>query len=255
VSYGPFTVSTGSNIGGNGDGETVISRTSGYDRRYKEDTGQKARMKARRAALTVAMRLDSDRRPDGETASGDRIKIAVPENGIYYLDAGDISSLLGISLDRVSRMINQGQFSLSSQGRQAAYIPAADNAGLYFYGTGIESIYTKENIYWLEQGKGTIMTVLRGREPVSSAQQSFTDTLHFEQNLTPWETLFDDPDADYWFWAQLYASSFWTDPPMDLTFEAPALSESENTATIQLHLFGGSDAGVANDHHVKVSMV
>jgi uncharacterized repeat protein (TIGR01451 family) len=247
LSYGPFTVSIGSNDGG----ETVISRPSGYDRKYKEDTEhQKARMKTRNAALTAV-------RSGTETASGDRIKISVPENGVYYLDAGDISSLLGLSVANVSSMISRGQLSLSSQGKQAAYMPAANNAGIYFYGAGIDSIYTKENIYWLEKGKGIIMTVLPGRRPrPSSDEESFTETQHFEQNLSPWETLFNDPEADYWFWWQLFAepSTVYTDPPKDFDFEAPGLSKSQNTAKIKLKLFGGSDAGVANDHHVVVSL-
>jgi hypothetical protein len=247
LSYGPFIVS----IGSNGGGETVISRSSGYDRKYKEDTEhQKALMKTRNAALTAV-------KSGTATASGDRIKISISENGVYYLDARDISSLLGLSVANVSSMINRGQLSLSSLGKQAAYIPTSNNAGIYFYGAGIDSIYTKGNIYWLEKGKGIIMTVLHGRGPrPSSDEESFTETLHFEQNLNPWETLFNDPEADYWFWWQLFAepSNVYTDPPKDFDFEAPGLSESQNTAKIKLKLFGGSDAGVANDHHVKVSL-
>lgn len=243
--YGPFTVSVGSSSGD----ETVMSGSSHYDRRDKGDAEhQEARMKTRSAALT-ATRLAM------KAASGDRIKIFISESGIYYVDARDISSLLGLSRANVTTMISRGQLSLSSQGKQASYLPAANNAGLYFYGADIDSIYAKENVYWLEKGKGTIMKVLHGAGPKPSPEkQSFTETLHLEQNLSPWEQLFNDPAADYWFWAQLFASSFYTDPPMDFTFEAPGLSESQNTATIQLHLFGGSDAGVPNDHHVKVSL-
>jgi uncharacterized repeat protein (TIGR01451 family) len=251
LSYGPFTVSIGSNIGGSGGVETVIPGPSGYDRKYKGDTEhQKAQMKTRSAALNAAG-AGTITKP----ASSNRIKISVPENGIYYLDAGDISSFLGLSVANVSSMISRGQFSLSSQGKQAAYMPAANNAGIYFYGTGIDSIYTKENIYWLEKGNGTFMKVLSGAGSGPAPDvESFTETLHFEQNLTPVETFFNDPNADYWFWWQLYAepSNTYTDPPKDFFFEAPGIFESQNMATIKLHLFGGSDAGVANDHHVKV---
>ena len=152
-------------------------------------------------------------------------------------------------------MISRGQLSLSTQGRQVSYRPAPNNAGLYFYGVGMNSVYAKENIYWLQKGKGTLMTVLRGSGPRPSMETgSFTETLHFEQNLNPWANLFNDPRADYWFWSQHFASSFWTDPPVDLAFTVPGLSGTQNTAAIQLHLFGGSDAGVANDHHVVVSL-
>lgn len=247
LSYGPFMVSVDSTL----TAETVVPGPSGYDRRAKGETEvQKTRIKTGKAALIAASAGTITK-----TAPGNRIKISVAANGIYYMDASDISSLLGISLANVSTMISSGQLSLSSQGKQAAYMPSVNNTGIYFYGTGIESNYAAENIYWLEQGKGTIMPVMRGKGPGPSAEgESFTETLHFEQNLSPWEQLFNDPNADYWLWAQLFASSFWTDPPMDFPFEAPGLSEPDNTATIQLHLLGGSDAGVENDHHVKVRL-
>lgn len=247
VSYGPFTVTADSNS----SAETIVPGPSGFDRRDKEETVlQKTRVRAGKTALIAAGTSAKTR-----TAPGIRIKIPVSQSSIYFMEASDISSLLGISVANVTTMIGSGQLSLSSQGKQAAYMPAADNTGLFFYGTGIESNYTNENIYWLEQGKGTIMTVITGNGPGPSAEgESFTETLHFEQNLSPWEQLFNDPDADYWLWAQLFASSFWTDPPMDLFFETPGLAETDNTATIQLHLLGGSNAGVANDHHVKVRL-
>ena len=246
LSYGPFTVSIESDSSA---GELIVQPSSDYDRRENlPKEYQKARMEARKAALTAV-------RAGTKAFSGDRLKVSVTENGLYYIDAKDISTLLGLSLDKVSAMIGLGQLSLSTQGKQAAYLPATANAGLYFYGTGIDSLYTKENIYWLAKGQGKRMTVLGGAGPQpSSEEESFTETRHLEEDLSPWEALFNDPDADYWFWAQLFASSFWTDPPMDFTFEAPGLSASQNTAALKLRLFGGSDAGVANDHHVKVKV-
>ena len=251
LSYGPFTVSVGSKTDDSVSDETVISGPAGYVRMHKGDPGnQKAGMQLKSMTLKAAGAVTKT-----TTESGDRIRIPVTENGIYYLDARDISSQLGIFRDKVSDMIKNRQLSLSNQGKKVAYTPAQYNAGIYFYGTGIESMYTRENVYWLDREKGTTMQVLRGRGPTPSPDvASFVETLHFEQDENPVQQLFNDPGADYWFWEQSYASSFWTDPPIGLTFEAPGLSESQNTASIQLQLFGGSDAGVANDHHVKVSL-
>ena len=120
---------------------------------------------------------------------------------------------------------------------------------------GIDSVYTKENIYWIDKGKGTLMRVVNGAGPEpSSVEGSFADTVHFEQDLDPWETLFNDPNADYWFWSQIFASSYYTDPPWSYTFDVPQISDAQTTATLQVNLYGGSDTGISNDHHVVVSL-
>ena len=117
-----------------------------------------------------------------QAVRGNRIKITVTEPGIYYVDAADISSMMGLPLPAVTNMIKRGQLSLTSQGKQVAYLPAKNNAGMYFYGTGIDSIYTRENIYWIDKGRGTLMLVIRGKGPFPSVDESFTDTMHFEED-------------------------------------------------------------------------
>ena len=248
LSYGPFTVFAGKKTDNTIE---VPSDNSNYGRTERnKPESHKARMEGRKAKKSDY----------GKAKAGDRIKITVKDNGIYYMGAKDISSLMGISLEKVSSMINRGQLSLSNQGEQVAYLPVDDNASddntsLYFYGTKIDSIYTKENVYWLDKAKGTLMTVLEGEGPGPSAEAgSFTETLHFEEDVISWDTLFNDPNADYWFWDQLFASKYYTDPPASFTFQPLGLAPETATATLQINLAGGSDAGITNDHHVLISL-
>ncbi|MFI5294154.1 MAG: C25 family cysteine peptidase [Thermodesulfovibrionales bacterium] len=241
-SYGPFAVFP-----------ARITDDKGLDLSTNADYGRTERDKPE------MHKVRTDGRKSGQpgnvkTGSGERIKISVMDSGIYYVDAKDISSLLGISADKIPSMIGHGQLSLSNQGKQVAYLPAANNAGLYFYGTGIDSIYTKENVYWLDKGAGTLMPVVEGTGPAPSPEGgSFTETVHLEEDVIPWETLFNDPNVDYWFWNQIFASNFYTDPARSFTFQ-PLGPAPQTTAVMQVHLFGGSDAGVTNDHHVVVSL-
>jgi hypothetical protein len=256
LSYGPFIVFVGKNTIDEGLG---ISLSSGYNRKkstldYSREKKSDSEAQTNRMALRKTA-LESSRLTAPQTTVGDRIKIPVTDAGIYYVDAKDISSRMGIPLYGVYFMIGQGRLSLSNQGKQVAYLPAKNNAGFYFYGTGIDNIYTKENIYWIDKGKGTLMNIVRGKGPTpspSSGERSFTETMHFEENLIPWEPLFKDPDADYWFWDQIFVSNYYSDPPKDFTFEVPGLATTQTTATLKVNLFGGSDMGILNDHHVKV---
>ncbi len=117
VSYGPFTVFAGMNRDNKG---ASPSPESNYTREERNPP-----------------QLDKDRRAGRESLQqltalatvGDRVKISVTDAGIYYIDAGAISSMLGIPPDEVSSLINAGQLSLSNRGKQVAYLPAADNAG------------------------------------------------------------------------------------------------------------------------------
>jgi uncharacterized repeat protein (TIGR01451 family) len=247
LSYGPFTVTVGSNPGEN----SGLTASSNYVRREKDESAlHKARISARKAAVAAA-----GTRETVQAAVGNRIKITVTDPGIYYVDSSSIASMMGMRRDAVSAMIRQGLFSLTTQGQQVAYLPAKNSAGLYFYGTGINSVYTKDNVYWIDKARGTFMRVVKGRGPLpASGGESFADTAHFEEDLVPWESLFNDPNDDYWFWDQIYSSDDYSDPPKNFSFQAPGLSEPQTDATIQIHLFGGSDAGILNDHDVIISL-
>jgi len=248
LTYGPITLSVSRDAGVDAAG---FASSSDYSRMERADAGaRKSALKAGSSAQAARLSMSGSK---GSYST--LIKIAVAEKGVYFVDAADIATVLGLPSATVHSMIDQGMLSMSNQGVETAYLPAADNSGLYFYGEGIDSVYTKENIYWIRRGKGALMPVLTGEAPKSSALPAvFPETLHFEKDLIPWETLFNSPDADYWFWDRMFASSGYTDPPRNFLFSAPGLSAAENTATISVNLFGGSDAGTANDHHVVVSV-
>ncbi len=242
MTYGPITVCVGV---ANGD-EPAMSGSSAYDRRVRDDA--RAEMKAVQAAKVESLANEN-------MATGDLIKITVSEKGLYFMDACDIASLLEIPLSEIAPMIQKGKLSLSSQGEQIAYLPAPNDTGLYFYGAGVDSLYTQDNVYWLERGEGRLMSEIHGMKPRPSTQEaSFSETRHFEENLVTMGSQYEDEDYDQWLWGYLFASSSWQDPPLDFTFEVPSLSEAQTLATIRLQLQGGSDAGVANDHHVALRL-
>ncbi len=188
--------------------------------------------------------------------TGSRIKIPVTEDGLYYMDAGDISAITGISYARVRNMINRQQIAVSNQGQPVAYMQAQNNAGIYFYGTGTDSAYTRDNIYWIDTTKGISMKNDAWiRLPVSvSPGETFTDNLHIEQDLIQNMIQTNDPAEDFWDWDLIYLSTDYSDGPKTFTFSLYGKADTQAEATLQVHLVGGSDSGIPQDHHVVVSL-
>ena len=251
--YGPFTVT----VGGQGldllegelaapDFELLISQ---YSRKaHKMSDAKKARIKAGKEARKKAKALRKKRQ------AKEKAKIAVREDGLYYVGASEIASVLGITSDKVENKIKKAKLHLSTQGKMVAYLTAADNSGIYFYGQGIESIYTEENMYWLKQGDGKKMRVLEGQGPEpASGDETFVDTVHVEEDLWALPAFFDDPEADYWLWDYIFSGY----PGLDtkaFTVRADGASLS-GTATLVATLQGGSDTGCGpREHHVVVSI-
>ena len=163
--------------------------------------------------------------------------------------------MLGVTYTNAVNMIKGNKLSVSSQGKQAAYLPAKNSSGIFFYGVGTDNVYTRDNIYWIDSGKGTPMTSETGPKPVAATgHETFTDTLHLEQDLIPNLGQFTDPEADLWAWAGVFLSPYYSAPPAQFSFEVTGKAETQEMATLQLHLLGGSDTGITPDHHVMVKL-
>jgi hypothetical protein len=210
-------------------------------------------MSARGKARRETRRLVSERAGTMETSSaGERIKIPVSQDGLYYLDASEISRFLGLRLRNVKRMIKRKGLSLSNQGEEAAYLPAGGNIGIYFYGEGIDSIYTNENIYWLTQGSGLKMKTVEGAGPGSVwGDETFARTVHEEEDQDALPNLFSEPDEDYWFWDFVIAGG----DQKSFSIPSHGAANDSMSATLTVNLKGATDdPGTDPDHHVVVSM-
>ena len=87
-----------------------------------------------------------------------------------------------------------------------AFAPSADGAGIYFYGRALDSAYATDDVYRLVEARGgpSRMQVRRDRGAPPAGGETFTRTLHVEQDLLPSPHLFHDPDADCSVWDFLF---------------------------------------------------
>jgi hypothetical protein len=203
---------------------------------------QEHRLKERKASQNASKAVKKSR-------VGEQAKVSVTEPGLYYLKASEISAVLGMPEQRVRNMIRQASLSLSNQGQKVAYFTDSSSSGIYFYNQGIDSMYTRKNIYWLNKDRGLEMVHVEGSGPSPVAVNgTFDEALHFEEDLMDAPGLFKDPMADYWFWDYVFAG----DPYMGsraFTLSANGIAPIADTASLTIHLRGASDSLVNNEHH------
>jgi uncharacterized repeat protein (TIGR01451 family) len=230
---------------------SVADEVSDYKRAAKTiPAGKKASLDAMIEAKASASLLKKQK-------TGNMVKISVSNDGLYYMGSAEISSLLGMADSKVKQLIKSGNLALSNQGNNIAYIPAYDMAGLFFYAQGIDSMYTKENIYWLYRGKGLQMGSLKGAGPAPAGYSTFIETVHAEEDKVVAPALAKDPASDYWFWDYIISENpvYGTST---FTIHADGVDDTDAsaTATLSVNLHGlTDDSSIKPDHHVVITLI
>lgn len=245
------------------EGTTVITNSGGKSSRGAENSvadevsDYKRTLKAVSAEKEMRLSLGKKTMAQGRFLKTQRhgamVKIAIEKDGLYYISSPELSRLNGMSQDEVKQLIKTAGLALSNQGSEAAYLPSEDYSGLYFYGQGTDSIYTKENIYWLSKGRGTRMGYTTDVGPAPVEDLTFTDTVHAEEDRLLAAYPFMDPEADFWFWDQIVGG--W--PGYDTkTFKIDTMGAAvtTSTATLTVNLQGYTETPADPDHHVRVSV-
>jgi len=187
--------------------------------------------------------------------SGERARVVIEEKGLYSLSADEIAPLLGLAtVEDVEDLIANNLLQLSANGNTVAYMPEYENSGILFYGEEMESIYTEENIYWLEEGEGLEMERVGGEGPGPAAgEEAFAETIHAEEEHYAVTSLFNDPQADYWVWNYI-VSGDGDESSRSFTLVADGVAPVSDPATLTVHLKGGSNNAASPDHHAVITL-
>ena len=143
---------------------------------------------------------------------------------------------------------------LRNRGKRVATLAAAGNAGLYFYGQGIDSQYTADNVYWLAEGKGLAMASRDGRLPAAVAGDTFSHTSRAEGNRYTLTHLFDDPDDDYWMWDFRFEDLIFPTYESWYTVASPGVAIRDGAvARLTVRLHGGTETALDTDHRATIT--
>jgi hypothetical protein len=181
------------------------------------------------------------------TGSG-QARIAVKSRGLYHVDAASIAAALGMSVVQVEGLIASQQLSLSTLGEPVAWLADGNRSGIYFYNENLQSPYSDQDIYWLEQGSGlALATVNGGTAAPADANQTFNATCHYEENHIPLTSLFTKSEDDFWLWDLVVAGM----PSVSFPIQVPGRT-TDGTAVLTVNLQGASDTAAAIDHDAQV---
>lgn len=214
------------------------------------------------AGLKLAIAEDTGEiRQIGEAAKGagaDGIRLAIRENGLYYLTASQVATGFGTKLDEIEKAIAKGRLLLTRNGVPAAWYPDYADArlktgrGLFFYGETVDSLYTRDTVYRLRQSKdGITMQEVPVAPAAAAPGGSFPASQPSEVDSFPATAISPDPESDYWFWAFLVGG----DPTFGhkaFTLDAPGLAPGDGALTVNLQ--GATDTHVAGEHRAAVSL-
>lgn len=191
--------------------------------------------------------------------AADGIHLTIRENGLYYLTSSQVATWLGTTLADAERTIGKGKLLLTRNGLPVAWYPDVDPGekaktahGLFFYGETVDSLYSRDTVYRLQQAGGGLTMQTVAATPASAVTGgAFTESRPYEVDSFPATAISPDPESDYWFWAFLVGG----DPTFGhktFILDAPALAPGDGTLTVNLQ--GATDTHVTGEHRASVSL-
>ncbi len=173
-------------------------------------------------------------------------RVEVREDGVVAVSVEGLAAAFGMPVKPVEQWIAAGQLRVTSRGGEVAWTPAAGGGGILFYGRKLDSLYTRDNVYWITKDGGTVMARARGARPAPAPGGSFVDTLTFEEDRFPATFVARDAEADYWFW-----DFVWGGVP---GFEARSFAVTAPDAVEGLEVAVRLSGATASAHPVEVRL-
>lgn len=205
---------------------------------------------ADRAAAAGAADLDELAAGVRPPSLGSRLRIRIQDGGLYRLTASDLATRFGVPAPTASGWIASGQLRLENRGQVVKTFRAAnDTNSLFFYAKAPDSIYSRDNVYWLTIAPGTPMSTV-AVDGGTAGVQSYVDRKHLEVDSFAATVVTTDPESDYWFWDYLVGDSA-SDGQRSFAIEL-ADPLALGNADLTVHLKGATATGVADEHQAEI---
>ncbi len=179
------------------------------------------------------------------------LKVEVTGSGLVLVPVSTISSALGLSPNTVIASLDAGTFSLTNRGRNVAWAPSRELAGLLFFAEAIDTPYTAANVYWIRSRRGLVAAGVSAGSPAPAGNpEGFLDTIHTEQDKTALTGQPRDPEGDYWGWEYVQAGDA-TLGSRTFHFTLPELVPGSGPANARVSLMPVTTTGVVGEHHLR----
>ena len=198
-------------------------------------------------AVPVLWKSPTAQQVQFQIAAGPAVKIAIDHEGWYRITqsqlvaAGLNPSVNPDTLQLFAEGVEQPILITGSRGGLGGFGP---QAAIQFYGTGIDTTFSSQRIYWLvsgsQQGARIRYAVVSHSGPQA---QSFPQTVELQEKTTFFAALLRT-DTDHFFGALVSSA------PVDQVLNTPDLAPSGDAGRLEVVLQGGRDQIV---HDVTVS--
>ncbi len=188
---------------------------------------------------------------------GNRIRLTVTNDGVYRVSATDIAHLLlGSTETDVAAAIQNGGFALSCNGSNVAWVGETDGSALRFVGERFADSYSLENVYWLEWGGGTTMTVRDQSTAAVAVDPWFWETQHSEPQNHYQPQLPGGVEDDYFVWdgRSLTSTNLNTTASTQWATTIPLVGAHAGVTTgmVSAVLIGAYDGPAEFDNHTRL---
>lgn len=181
-------------------------------------------------------------------------KIKVNSDGIYKVTYAELSTA-GLPVDSLDpytfQLFNLGnEVAIRVIGEQDGKFDSTDS--ILFYGQGISSKYTKDNVYWLTYGKttGLRMTTRDVTPGTATVPVSYDAFRHIESNNFYIGAAGGDAAQDRWLWNYYYTPGGITKWTTNFTLGLPYTGP----ATLKIAMWGYTNLTIDPDHDVIVTL-
>ncbi len=180
-------------------------------------------------------------------------RIKVRAEGVYRLTYAELQNAglpVGTLDPRTFRLYHLGaEVAIDVAGQDDGRFDPADD--ILFYGQGLTSKYTADNVYWLTYGQGTglRMGTRSGAPGAGQTPASYPAFRHMEQNARYLSSAPGSDDLDRFMWDYVYAPSR---PSWTYTFALTAPYAAP--ATLRVALLGYLQNAITPDHHATITL-
>lgn len=182
----------------------------------------------------------------GTAQSVPLLKVAVTSDALYSISAPALATAFGTTEAQAASWLQGRQVEIENLGRTVSAVYASNS--LTFFGQGLSTRYSGQNIYWIRQAAGPAIPSATATPAAAQPGQSFVTERSAEQNNTIQPDCFTDPAMDPWLWMLLQPVSSFS-RTLTSSIELPG-AVSGISITVRLQ---GSTAGNSNVVGVTLS--
>jgi hypothetical protein len=172
----------------------------------------------------------------------------------WSYSTGSAKTVPAPALPAASGSVKRLQAEAEEEAAEVAWVAAEAASGLYFYGEAADSIYTRDNVYWLRPGAGGVMASRAAATEATPEPGSFTERLHYEQDNWPLTAVMTDPEADYWMWELFFPYDGEPVHSRSFSLATPGAVGGAGDAVLTVVLQGSFEADVSPNHLVELRL-